>query len=388
MKSFFKTIYCFIVNKKPAYPLFYSNNLLPALESSNIGLWEYDVKNEKLFYSQKAMEILGFEDVSSSFYKIDHNQLVHPEDLEHVKENFFLYINNKTSYYRCEHRQRCKLGNYIWVLDYGKIIERDKYGKTIRILGSFTEITERKQHEITLNENLNLLTTKNKILENFAGMASHNLKEYAGNFESLLGFYDETQCEKEKKELIENLKTLSNLYTKTISNLSEIVSIKNLKKLQKENLNVYAFLENAKILFTSNLVNKNIVVNNNVNPDIYIYSNRVYLESIVHNILSNAIKYSHPERSLIIDINSNMAEDGLLKITVTDNGIGMDLDKYGKDVFNLYKTFHGNENAEGLGLYITKNQVEALGGKIEVTRSEVNVGTTFTFIMNTKKIQP
>ena len=64
-------------------------------------------------------------------------------------------------------------------------------------------------------------------------------------------------------------------------------------------------------------------------------------------------------------------------LNVMDNGLGIDLDKYGKKLFGMYKTFHRNKDARGIGLFITKNQVESMGGKISVV-SEVNVGTTFT----------
>ena len=76
------------------------------------------------------------------------------------------------------------------------------------------------------------------------------------------------------------------------------------------------------------------------------------------------------------------AQQVILK--VIDNGLGIDLEKYGKAVFGLYRTFHKNENSEGVGLYLTKNQIEAFNGKIEI-HSEVDFGTTFTITLPIKK---
>jgi signal transduction histidine kinase len=64
--------------------------------------------------------------------------------------------------------------------------------------------------------------------------------------------------------------------------------------------------------------------------------------------------------------------------------VGIDLEKYGLAIFGLYKTFHGNTNAEGIGLYITKNQIEALGGQITV-ESTVDEGSKFIITIGDKK---
>ncbi|MEO6348820.1 MAG: ATP-binding protein, partial [Aquaticitalea sp.] len=94
-------------------------------------------------------------------------------------------------------------------------------------------------------------------------------------------------------------------------------------------------------------------------------------------------KYSHPDRTPVISIDS-IIKDEKITISVSDNGIGIDLDKYGKDIFGLYKTFHTNKSAEGIGLYITKNQVESLGAEIQV-KSKVNEGTTMIISTKQKK---
>jgi signal transduction histidine kinase len=101
-----------------------------------------------------------------------------------------------------------------------------------------------------------------------------------------------------------------------------------------------------------------------------------YLESILHNLITNAIKYKHPDRDPEINI-FTYQEDNKNYLVVKDNGLGMDLEKYGSQVFQMYKTFHNNEDATGLGLFLTKSQIEALGGKITV-ESRVGKGSKFT----------
>src|SRR5690606_22236372 len=107
-------------------------------------------------------------------------------------------------------------------------------------------------------------------------------------------------------------------------------------------------------------------------------------ESIIQNLLSNAIKYKHPDRDPVITIDCIYDKQDF-KLIISDNGSGIDLDKYGKDIFGLYKTFHHNSDAEGIGLYLIKNQIENFGGQITV-ESTVNEGTTFTILAKNKKV--
>lgn len=102
--------------------------------------------------------------------------------------------------------------------------------------------------------------------------------------------------------------------------------------------------------------------------------NPAYLESILLNFIFNAIRYSHPERPPLIELTCQ--QEGQVVLTIKDNGIGMDLEKHGAELFGMYKTFNGNADSRGVGLFISKNQIDAMGGKVTVA-SEFGTGTTF-----------
>jgi signal transduction histidine kinase len=101
-----------------------------------------------------------------------------------------------------------------------------------------------------------------------------------------------------------------------------------------------------------------------------------YLESIVLNLLSNALKYRHPDREPEIRFETRLVDNKPV-LRVKDNGLGIDLDKYRDQIFGLRQVFHGNTNAHGVGLFLTKTQIESMGGRISV-QSVVGQGTTFT----------
>jgi signal transduction histidine kinase len=101
-----------------------------------------------------------------------------------------------------------------------------------------------------------------------------------------------------------------------------------------------------------------------------------YLESIFQNMVTNAIKYRHPDRKPFIRIRSARIRHHIY-LYFEDNGLGIDLDKHGDSIFGMYKTFHHNPDAKGIGLFMTRNQIETMGGSIDVA-STVNEGTKFT----------
>ena len=105
---------------------------------------------------------------------------------------------------------------------------------------------------------------------------------------------------------------------------------------------------------------------------------KIYLESILQNLLSNALKYSSPHRQPLISVKTSIVSNKI-QLVVSDNGLGIDLSKHGSKIFGLNKVFHKHLEAKGVGLFITKAQVDSMGGQISV-ESKVDKGTTFTII--------
>jgi signal transduction histidine kinase len=119
---------------------------------------------------------------------------------------------------------------------------------------------------------------------------------------------------------------------------------------------------------------------NNIPENLVVHFVPSYLESILLNLLTNAIKYKSPERNPIIEL-SVERNLSFTVLAIKDNGLGIDLKKNKEKLFGMYKTFHNNSDARGFGLFITKNQIEAMGGKIEV-ESELGKGSTFKIYIN------
>jgi signal transduction histidine kinase len=118
----------------------------------------------------------------------------------------------------------------------------------------------------------------------------------------------------------------------------------------------------------------NATIHQDFDENDLIQANPAYLDSILLNLLTNSLKYKKPDTPPEIHITLERIK-GFSKLVIRDNGRGLDLKKYGSKVFGLYKTFHGNRDAKGLGLFITKTQVESMHGNIDIV-SEPNMGAT------------
>ncbi|AUC81661.1 PAS domain-containing sensor histidine kinase [Lacinutrix sp. Bg11-31] len=355
-----------------------------ALEISKIGVWDFNEKKNKVFFSKSSKAIIGFEDDNTFGDNIDDwNDRVHPDDKKKYKKDFNNHINGKTTFYINKHRVLCKDESYKWILDKGQIINDHIKDGYIHFIGTHTDITEQEKNEVKVHNALTIATKQNNKLKNFAHIVTHNLKQYSGNFESLLEFYDQAETVLEKEELIVHLKDVSTCLNRTIQNLNEIVSVQSKKETDIQKLNISTFIEETLKLLDIIIIESNATINNSINPELFVCYSPAYLESIIQNLLTNAIKYKHPERDPIITFSTELTKDKLI-LSIKDNGLGIDLNKYGKDIFGLYRTFHHNEDAEGVGLYLTKNQVEAFGGEITI-ESEVNIGTKFNIIIPNKK---
>ncbi len=238
-----------------------------------------------------------------------------------------------------------------------------------------TDITLRKKKEIELSETIGIVGDQNKRLLNFAHIVSHNLRNHAGNISMLLSLYDDEESDSEKEELLGHLKTASDRLNETIQDLNKIVDNQTRVDTNLKKINLKNYFHKIKEILTTDIIAHNVVIKENFQDDLTIKYNPAYLESILLNLLSNAIKYRHPDRQPVIQIEA-YEKKGHVYFNISDNGLGIDLDKHGDKLFGMYKTFHGNENAKGIGLFITKNQVESMGGEI-IAESKINKGTTF-----------
>ncbi len=343
-----------------------------AVQASDRGVWDWDMVTNKVYYSSESMKILGLTESDLVASPEEWDDRVHPDDREEYYGNINLHFENKIPFYETCHRVLCN-GEYKWILDRGKVIERDENGKPLRIAGTHTDISAQKEKEQELLKMLEIVNSQNNKLLNFAHIVSHNLRTHAGNIKSLLELYHNSSFTHE--ETITNIDIVSKELNETIENLNDLVKVHTQTNKEFVSLQLSDYITRMLYILNEDITNKNIIIENNVNEKIQVNCIPAYLESILLNLVTNAIKYSNDKKDILISFNVTDTTDFLI-LNVSDNGVGIDMERYGSSIFGLYKTFHGHEDSRGVGLYITKNQIETMGGKIEV-ESKPNVGSTF-----------
>ncbi|SFA76497.1 PAS domain S-box protein [Algoriphagus aquimarinus] len=250
------------------------------------------------------------------------------------------------------------------------------------VSAAIRDITEQKLAQnkiIEAKESLEVLaqklTAQNTQLADFTHITSHNLRAPVSNLNSLLHFYNTSENEEDKAYVFEKFEKVIFHLTQTLNTLVEAIKT---KKVSSENLKKITFddvLIKTKEILSSKILKSGILITSDFSKVEKIYYNEVYLESIFLNLVDNAIKYSHKERIPELHIESDI-ENGVISLKFADNGMGIDLVRHGHKLFGLNKVFHRHPDAKGVGLFMTKTQVEAMGGVISAS-SKVDHGTTF-----------
>lgn len=243
-----------------------------------------------------------------------------------------------------------------------------------------TYSTSQKDRELELNDKITKSAELNTMLLNLFYTVSHNLSAYTGNIKMLLDIIDSDDDPMENKVALGHLRTVSNDLSKTITDLSQIVYVQNSLDITREVLNLNEYLKKTEDVINGYNPSSNMIFINNVPDDAFVMHNPGYLESILLNFSTNALKYAHPERFPVIKFNYSVEGNNKV-LTITDNGLGIDLAKYGNSIFGLNKTFHHHENANGIGLYLTKYQIEVMRGMVGV-ESKVGEGSTFKILFS------
>jgi PAS domain S-box-containing protein len=301
---------------------------------------------------------------------------VHPDDVKKTSD-VSTYISGGHAVSTFENRYRCKDGTYRWLLwsSFPDVARKITYASAI-------DITSRKKSEEELiNSKRNLeaaafeLEEQNRQLDEFAHIISHNLRAPVNNIKALLNFLNDASRIEDYQLIFEKIRNVTFNISETMNELMETIKIKKNSEIERVEIRFKDVLDKVVQSLEGELIESGATVTYNFNNAPKIYYSKPYMESILQNLISNAIKYRSPKRIPEIFISSDLIKTGI-ELRVQDNGLGIDLQRFGNKLFGLHKTFHENSEARGVGLFLTKTQIEALGGSV-TAESEVDKGTTF-----------
>lgn len=254
---------------------------------------------------------------------------------------------------------------------------KNQGGEVIGIIVAVSDITAQKQMGIQREKMTSDLIHRIKDLEQFAYIVSHNLRAPVANIKASADLLKANDLEPgEAEQLLNGLGLSAHNLDEVIQDLTTILKMKRNIREQRVPVRFQQLTDDIAFSISDLIEKEQVTISTNFADAEGMPAVKSYLHSIFYNLISNAIKYKKPDVPPHIQISSGMA-NGSLVIKFEDNGSGMDLEKYGNQLFGLYKRFHHHLEGKGVGLFMVKTQVESLGGSISVS-SKVNVGTTFS----------
>lgn len=308
-----------------------------------------------------------------------------------INESFIRHVEsvfktNKTETFEFETNTNFNQHNYFQL----SIIPLENHAGEMPedVLTITRDITHQKLYELELKrniDNLELLADriekKRKILEDFTYIVSHNLRSPVSNLAALLNLLKEETDADMRNMFIQKIDIAFENLSTTVTDLTNAVRIRQETEIPREEL----FFQD---IVSRHIINLEMQIKETASTIVYDFKAcekinypKVYLESIFLNLLTNAIKYRSPKRAPQIIFKSYIDKDGMISLTCEDNGMGINLEKHGAKLFGLNKTFHEHPDAKGKGLFITRNQIETMGGSIHA-ESEVDRGTKFIIYFN------
>ena len=333
-----------------------------------------DLNANLIRISPSWTKILGWEEAELQSQSV--LDFIHPEDVEQT-QLALKDVAASPDVTTIENRLRCRDGSFRWML-WAVAADLD-----IGILyASAIDISARKKSEKNiLDSKANLesvtlqLQEQNRKLDEFAHIISHNLRAPISNIQALINLLDERSEIGDYQLVFDKLKKVAKNIGETMNELMDTLKAKTEQPIDLTDIRFKEVLDKVVQSLEGELIVAEASVTFDFNEVSMIKYSKPYLESIFQNLLTNAIKYRSPHRKPSVHFKSVVSGQHL-ELHVSDNGQGIDLEKFGGKLFGLHKTFHKHQEARGVGLFLVKTQVESLGGTIRVM-SEVDKGTTF-----------
>ena len=381
-----------------------------ALEGAGDGVWDWDVLQSKVFFSLRWKEMIGYSDAEIGDGLDEWSKRVHPEDMARVMADVTVHLDGKTPVYTNEHRVLCKDGSWKWILDRGLVVERDASGKALRMVGTHTDITKRKQiefeleqHRHHLEELVNSRTTdlvEAKVAAEAANIAksaflanmSHELRTPMNGVLGMIDLAKRRMVDARGLDQLDKAKLSAERLLGVINGILDLSKIEAQRMVLADMpLQLNQSVENVVVNLGHQATEKGLQLVTDLHAELLrqpLKGDPPRLSQILFNLVGNAIKFTArgavTVRTCPVGQTPNVLQ---VRFDVIDTGIGIDDEAQSR----LFRSFEQADNSmtrkyggTGLGLAISKRLVELMGGTIGV-ESALGQGSTFWFVIPFKK---
>jgi len=364
-----------------------------AVEGAGDGVWDWDILTNIMQFSKTYMEMLGYAENELPSHVDTWVNSVHPDDLPEVQNSLQEYLEQKTSHYVVELRLRCKDDTYKWILCRGTVVEHDAENNAVRMIGIHSDITKRKENEHALIESREEAETANRAKSEFLSSMSHELRTPMNaimGFGQLLGMEIENPLTASQQENVTEILKASDHLLELINEVLDLAKIEagridlSIEDVQAgsvitESLQlILPLAEKRGISIKLLRADTEISVSDLSKDQNIVRADHTRMKQVIINLLSNAVKYNVDNGK--ITISCSKSESKNLRVSISDTGKGLSQEQSEQlfTAFNRLGAEHTEIEGTGIGLVITKNIVELMGGKIGF-ESNTDAGSTFWF---------
>ncbi|CAI5982216.1 unnamed protein product [Closterium sp. NIES-64] len=394
---------------------------LYALSGSDDGVWDWNVRDNTMFFSDRWKQMLGYEpgDIGSTLDEWD--RLLHPEDKDRAYADLKEHLDGVTAQFVNEQRLRCKDGSYSWFLHRGKVLSKTEDGEPLRFVGTHTDITERKMFEQGMVQAKDEAERASQAKADFLATMSHEIRTPMNGVVGMTALLLDTDLTPEQRDRVVTIRDSGDMLLQIINDILDYSKIESGKlEIEQTLFNALQAVERVAELLIHNAESKGLEVVIEIGPDTptFLVGDSGRTLQVLINLVSNAIKFterghvifrlssytapalpsspSHPAlpasssasstTTTLTTTNTSAPNSGPLVpqqfwvCQVIDTGIGIPKERLGR-LFTKFSQVDASTTRKfggtGLGLAISKQLVELMGGSISV-ESEFHVGTTFT----------
>ncbi len=354
-----------------------------ALRGSGTTVWEWDVRDDRLSSTDDSAALLGYAPGEITDDQQAWNALIHPDDRAENHAAYLRHAAGLTPLYEHEYRALGKDGAWHWLIERGRVVERDAAGEPLRVVGVLSDITDRRALQEARTETL-AAQAANQAKTEFLSRMSHELRT---PLNGILGFAQLMALDRHAPLAPDQQRRLDNVVQAGSHLLALINDVLDLARIEHQRdglvlgpVDAAAALARCLALIAPLAEQAGVRLPPPPNgPARWVRAEPRALEQVLMNLLSNAIKYNRRGGAVHVDIESI---DGHLRIDVRDEGAGLSAEQQSR-LFQHFERLGAETSGvpgSGLGLVITRELVQAMGAALQL-RSTPGEGSTFSVVL-------